>query len=96
MRREAIAAVHGTIATGLEGNLGGAAAAVADHFVHLTGSSVAAVLGTTSSAASGAAAGLVLEALLGEESLLGSRENEFVAAVTAGQSLVLIHGVFLQ
>ena len=43
---EALAAVHGTIATGLEGHLGGAAAAVADHFVHLTGAIVvAAVLG---------------------------------------------------
>ena len=90
---EALAAVHGTIATGLEGHLGGAAAAVADHFVHLTGAIVvAAVLGTTGSAASGAAGGLILEALLGEESLLGSGEVELGAAVTAGQGLILVHG----
>ena len=88
---EASAAVHGAISAGLEGHLGGAAAAIADHFVHLTRSAVAAVLSTTSSTASGAAAGLILEALLGEESLLGSGEHEFVAAVTAGQGLILVH-----
>ena len=91
MSLEAIAAVHGAISTGLEGHLGGAAAAIADHFVHLTGAIVAAVGVAASSAASGAAAGLILEALLGEESLLGSGEHEVLAAVTALQRLVLIH-----
>ena len=91
LRFEALAAVHGTIATGLEGHLGGAAAAIADHFVHLTGR-VAAILGAAGSTAGGAAAGLILEALFGEESLLAGGENEFVAAVTAGQGLVFIHG----
>ena len=87
---EALTAVHGPVSAGLEGNLRGTAAAVADHFEHLPGA-VSAVLGTTGSAAGGAAAGLILEALLGEESLLAGGEDEFVAAVTAGQCFVLIH-----
>jgi hypothetical protein len=87
---EAFTAVHGPISAGLEGHLGGAAAAVADHFVHLALTAVAAVL-TTGGAAGGAAAGLVLEALLGVESLFGSGEHEFIAAFTAGEGLVLIH-----
>ena len=70
-------------------------AAIADHFVHLTGAIVATVRVAASSAASGAAAGLILEALLGEESLLGSGEHEVLAAVTALQRLVLIHGFSL-
>ncbi len=87
---EAITAVHGPIAAGLEGNLGGAAATIADHFIHLAFATVATVL-TTGSAARGAAAGLVLEALFGIESLFGSSEGEFLAAFTASERLVLIH-----
>ena len=75
---EAVTAVHGTISAGLEGNLGFAAAAVADHGEHLPGSTAIAVLGPTGSAAGRAAGGLVLEALLGKEFLLTGRENEFV------------------
>ena len=86
---EAFTAVHGPISTGLEGHLGGGAAAIADHFVHLALATVAAVL-TTGGAAGGAAAGLVLEALFSEESLFGSGDHEFVAAFTAGERLVLI------
>ena len=67
---EAFTAVHGPISTGLEGHLGGAAAAVADHFVHLAFTAVATVL-TAGGAAGGAAAGLVLEALVSVELLLG-------------------------
>ena len=89
---EAFTAVHGPIATGLEGHLGGAAATVADHFVHLAFGTVAAIL-TAGSTAGGAAAGLILEALFGVESLLGSGEHEFVAAFTAGEGLVLVHGL---
>ena len=89
---EALTAVHGTISAGLERNLGLAAAAIADHSVHLAGSTTVAVLGTTGSAAGGAAAGLILEALLREKFLLTRRENEFVAALTAGQSFVFVHG----
>ncbi len=91
---EAVTAVHGTISAGLEGNLGFAAAAVADHGEHLPGSTAIAVLGPTGSAAGRAAGGLILEALLGKEFLLTGRENEFVAAVTTGQSLVFVHGSY--
>jgi hypothetical protein len=89
---EALTAVNGTISAGLEGNLGLAAAAVADHGEHLAGGTAVAVLGPTGSAAGGAAAGLILEALLREEFLFAGRENEFVAAITAGQGFVLVHG----
>ena len=91
---EAIAAVYGTIAMGLERNLGGAAAAIADHFIHgAIGRTVGiAAVGTTGSAAGGAAAGLILEALLGVELLLACGEDELSAAVFANQRLVLIHG----
>ena len=89
---EALSAVNGTISAGLERNLGFAAAAVTDHSVHLAGSTTVAVLGTTGSAAGGAAAGLILEALLREKFLFAGRENKFVAALTAGQGLVLVHG----
>ena len=95
LRFEALTAVDGTISTGLERNLGLAAAAVADHGVHLAGGTAIAVLGTTGSAAGRAAARLILEALLSEELLLAGRENEFVAAVTAGQGLVFVHGTNL-
>ena len=92
---EALTAVDGPISTGLEGHLGLAAAAVTDDGVHLPGSTTVAVLGTTGSAACRAAARLILEALLSEELLLAGRENEFVAAVTAGQGLVFVHGTNL-
>ncbi len=91
LRLEALTAVHGPVSAGLEGNLRGLSAAVADHFVHLAGA-IAAVLGTAGGAAGRAAAGLILETLLREEFLLAGRENEFVAAVAAGQSLVLVNG----
>ena len=93
MGLEAIAAVHGAISTGLEGHLGGAAAAIADHFVHLAGAIVATVSVAARSAAGRAAAGLVLEALFGEESLLGSGEHEVGATIAALEGLVLIHGI---
>ena len=89
---EALAAIDGTISAGLEGHLGLTAAAVADHGEHLPGGTAVAVLGTTCSAASRSAARLILEALLSKELLLAGRENEFVAAVTAGQGFVFVHG----
>ena len=89
---KALAAVHGTIATGLEGHLGGAAATVANHFEHLALSATLAALAAAAiCAASMATAGLILETLFREESLLGSRKYEFGATLAAGQSLVLIH-----
>ena len=90
---EASAAIYRTISAGLEGNLSGLTAAVADHIIHLTiAGAGSAVLGATLRAAGGAAAGLVLETLVSIELLLGSGEYEFVAALTAGQSLVFEHG----
>lgn len=89
---EAVAAVHGTVAAGLEGDLGGSAAVVANHVVHGAIGAVLAAGLATAGPASGAAAGLVLEALVGVELLLGSGENELAAAVPAGQSLVFEHG----
>ena len=81
---EALTAVDRTVTAGLERNLGGLAAAVADHIIHLTlAATVVAVLGTTRGAAGGAAAGLVLEALVSIELLLRSGENELGAALTA-------------
>ena len=88
---EALAAVYRTISTGLEGDLGLPAAAVADHGEHLARST--AVLGSAlCGTALRAAAGLVLEALLGEESLFGGREYEFPATVTTSQGFILVHG----
>ena len=89
---EALTAVHRAVSSGLEGNLGFASAAIADHGEHLPGSSSVTVLRTTGSTAGRAAAGLVLEALLREKFLFAGRENEFVAALTAGQGLVFVHG----
>ena len=94
VRFEAVTAVYGTIAAGLEGNLGVAAATNAHNVKHLTLGAVYVliVLLTASRAASGATAGLILEALVGEELLLGSGEHELIAASTAYQSLVFVHG----
>ena len=90
---EALTAEHGTVATGLEGHLGGLAAVRAHHVIHLTGSGrTVAVLGATSRAALRAARGLVHEALLGEESLLGRGEHEFLAAVAADKRFIFVHG----
>ena len=85
---EALTAINGPVSTWLEGHLGGAAAAVADHFVHLA---LATVVVAAVSAAGGAAAGLVLEALFRIERLLRSRENEFGAALAASEGFVGVH-----
>ena len=87
---EALAAVDGTVALGNEGHRGGSAAGCAGGLEGLTGR-VGAV-GLAGSAAFLAAGGLILEALLGVEFLLASREHKFGTAVTAHQSLVFVHG----
>ena len=90
---EALAAEYGAIASGLEGHLSGLAAAITNHVVHRTiGTAGGAILLTAGGAARGATAGLILEALVGVELLLRSGENEFLAALTANQSLVFKHG----
>ena len=88
----ALTAVNGPVSAGLERNLGLTSAAIADHSVHLAGSTVVAILGTTGSTARRAAAGLILKTLLSKKFLFTRRENEFVAAVTAGQGFVFVHG----
>jgi hypothetical protein len=74
--------------------LGGAAAAVANYFVHLAlagAPAVAAIAIALVGAAGGAAGGLVLKAFFSEESLFGAREYELGATVTAGKSFVGVH-----
>jgi len=93
---EALAAVNGTIATGLERHLCGGAATVADYFVHLTLATVGVLRGTARGTASGATTGLVLKALVGEKLLFAGGEYELCATVTAGQRFVLIHDGYLQ
>jgi len=89
----ALAAVDGPVILGNERDLGGFAALCAYCIVHLAGAgSGLTCIGFACAAASLAAGGLVLEALLSVEFLLTGSENEFSAAVFANQSLVLIHG----
>ena len=95
MVREAVAAVDRLVATRLEGNLSLLAAVRADRGEHLTLRAGVPVSGAESGAALRAAARLVLEALLGVELLLGSREDEFLAAVAANEGFVLIHNRIL-
>ena len=95
LRLEACAAVNRTVTAGLERHLSGLAAAIADHIVHLALATVGATIGLTAGCtASRATAGLILEALVSIELLLGSGENEFCAALTAYQSLVFEHGKY--
>ena len=77
---EALAAVHGTVGLGLEGNLGLAAATGASSGEELTGATGGVLASITASLA---ALGLVLEATLCVEFLLTGGENEFVAALFA-------------
>ena len=77
---EALAAVNGTIALGLEGNLGLATASGANSGEELAG----AAGGVLASITAGLAAlGLVLEAALCVELLLTGGEHELVAALFA-------------
>ena len=77
---EALAAEHGTVGLGLEGNLCLAAAASAGSSEELTGTTGSVLAGV---AASLAALGLVLEAALCVELLLTGGEHEFLAALFA-------------
>ena len=77
---EALAAEHGTVGLGLEGNLSLAAAACAGSGEELTGATSVVLAGVTAGLA---ALGLVLEAALCVELLLTSGEGEVVAALFA-------------
>ena len=88
---EALAAEHGTVSLGLEGNLGLAAATCAGSGEELTGATSSVLASITASLA---ALGLILEAAFSVEFLFTSSENEFVTALFALQSLVSIHDFF--
>ena len=77
---EALAAVHGTVGLGLEGNLSLTAATGAGSSEELTWATGSILAGVTACLA---ALGLVLEAALCVEFLLTGGENEFAAALFA-------------
>ena len=77
---EALAAEHGTVGLGLEGNLSLAAATCAGSGEELTGATGSVLASITASLA---ALGLVLEAALCVELLLTGGEHELVAALFA-------------
>ena len=77
---EALAAEHGTVGLGLEGNLGLAAATGAGSGEELTGATGGVLASVTASLA---ALGLVLEAALCVELLLTGGEHELVATLFA-------------
>ena len=95
MRSKAITAINRLITARLEGNLRLLAAVGADRSEHLALRAGIAILRTERSTALRAASRLVLEALFRVESLLGSTEDEFLAAIAANESLVLIHSCIL-
>jgi hypothetical protein len=85
---EAVAAVHGTVGLGLEGNLGLAAAGSADSGEILAGTTGSVLARVTAGLA---ALGLILEALFRIEFLLTGGENELCAALFALQRFVFEH-----
>ena len=89
---EALAAEHGTVGLGLEGNLRLAAAASAGSSEELTGTTGSVLAGI---AACLAALGLVLETTAGVELLLAGGPDELLAAILAYQSLVFVHSGYL-
>ena len=91
---EALAAIHGAVALGLERHLSGGSAAVADDFVVLAIRTAGVVAVAASHTAVVAAGRIVLEALLGEELLLRSGEHEFLATVAADKRFVFKHDRF--
>jgi ABC-type uncharacterized transport system permease subunit len=89
---EALAAEHGTVGLGLEGNLSLAAATGAGSGEELTGSAGSVLAGITAGLA---ALGLVLETTLSIESLFASGEHELLATLFANQILIFVHCFYL-
>jgi enamine deaminase RidA (YjgF/YER057c/UK114 family) len=89
---EALAAEHGTVGLGLEGNLSLAAATGAGSGEELTGATGGVLASITAVLA---ALGLVLEATLSVESLFASGEHELIAALFANQILIFVHCFYL-
>jgi hypothetical protein len=85
---EAVAAVDGTVVSGLERDLGGRPALCADRIEHLA---VVAACGLAAGAAIFAADRLVLEPFLRVKLLLAGRKDEFLTAILAYQCFVLEH-----
>ena len=88
---EALAAVNGSVAAGLEGELSLAAALRADSDKVLALASLSILFLV---AASIAALRLILEALFSIELLLARREDEFLAAISACEGYVLVNDFF--
>ena len=88
---EAFAAIYRAVFPGQERNLGFGAAIGADSVMHFT-RGIAVVTGSLASlTAIAATGGFILETLFSVEFLFTSREDEFLATVTAYQRFVLIH-----
>ena len=93
-RGKALAAINRTVVLRNEGNASGLATLSAHSLEHLTAFAAVGTAGLTGIAASLAASGLVLEALLSVESLLTSGEHELVATILTNQRLVFVHWNF--
>ena len=89
---EALAAEHGTVGLGLEGNLSLATATGASSGEELTGSAGSVLASITASLAT---LGLVLEATLSIESLFAGGEHELIATLFANQILIFVHCFYL-
>ena len=88
---EAVAAIHGTVVSGLERDLGGRPALRADRVEHLA---IIAARGLAAGAAVFAADRLILEPFLRVKLLLAGRKDEFLTAILAYQCFVLEHLAF--
>jgi hypothetical protein len=93
---ETLAAIDRTIIPGLERNLAGSAAVCADCIVHLTLTTAVAGVLLACVTACLAALGFVLETAFRIKFLFTGSENEFLTAVSANESFVLIHVIPLQ
>ena len=85
---EAVAAIDGTVVSGLERDLGGCPALRADRIEHFA---IVATRGFTAGTAVFAADRLVLEPFLRVKLLLAGRKDEFLTAILAYQCFVLEH-----
>ena len=88
---EAVAAVDGAIVAGLKGDLASLTALGADSVEHGTGGCAGLTLAGIAAAL--AALGFVGEAFFSIELLLTGSEHEFLSAILADQSLVVVHGI---
>ena len=80
---KAIPAINGLISAGLKRHLGGAAAAIANHFVHLARAAVPTVIITLVCPTGRTAAWFISEALLSKKGLFRSSKGEFGATIAA-------------